>query len=249
MKLKHLLILTVIFLFSCIKKNIKDEFYPNGGLKLRAEVNESNILNGLYEEYYETGEIKVKSTYKNGKITDTVFTFHKNGKIESKGIQRNNLPIGWWNYYDLEGKLNEQKEILIIDEKPFLNQIIRYDSKDKIDYKNSSFFDLRIKDTLVVGGNKGEVFYYHDTLGYQKRYIRIIIDNQYSENMVKKDTFVGEESKNWFGIYNRKTGNKTVSGIIEENLIYNGDSEASSEYTIRTFTKYFKEEVYVKAEE
>lgn len=249
MKLKYLLILIIIFLFSCINENIKEEFYPNGGLKLRAEVNERDILNGLYEEYYDTGEIKVKLTYKNGKITDTVLTFHKNGKIESKGIHRNNLPIGWWNYYDSDGKLNEQKEILIIDEKPFLNQIIRYDSKDEIDYKNSSFFKLRLKDTLVLGGNKGEVFYYHDTLGYQKRYIRIIIDNQYSENNVKKDTFVGEESENWFGIYNHKIGNKTVSGMIEEQLIFDGESKTSPEYKIITFTKYFKEEVYVKAKE
>lgn len=232
---------------SCNKENIKEEYYSNGNLKSRIQVNRNSIADGLYEEYYETGEIKVKSIYKNGLLIDTVFSYHKNGKIESKGTQKNSLPFGWWTYYNSDGRLNEKKEILIIDGKSFLNQLIKYDLKGEIDLKNSSFFELAIEDTLILGRNVGEIFYHHDTLGYQKRYITIIVDNQYSESQVKKDTFVGEESKNWFGIYNHKIGNKTVSGIIEEQLIFDGDNKNSSEYIIRTSTKYFEKEVFVKA--
>jgi hypothetical protein len=249
MKSKYLLSLVIICFFSCNKENVKEEFYPNGGLKLKAQINKSNIFNGLYEEYYETGEIRVKSIYNNGLLIDTIFTYHKNGKIESKGIQKNSLPFGWWAYYNADGRLNEKREILIIDKKPYLNQIMRYDSKGKIDYKSSSFFVLDVKDTLSLGGVIGEIFYHHDTVGYQKRYIRIIVDNQYSESKIKKDTFVGEESKKWFGIYNHKTGNKTVSGIIEEQLIFGGDNKTPSDYTIRTSTKYFQKEIYVKDKE
>lgn len=246
MRLKYLLLLIILCFFSCNKENVKEEFYANGNLKFKVQVNKNNILDGLYQEYYETGEIKVKSNYKNGLLIDTVFTYHRNGKIESKGIQKNNLPFGWWSYYDSEGRLIEKREILIIDENPFLNQIIKYNPNGKIDYKNSSFFELKIKDTLILGGNMGEIFYYYDTLGYQKRYIRIIVDNQYSEDLIKKDTFVGEKSKNWFGIYNYKTGNNTISGIIEDQLIFTNEDKNPPEYTIRTITKYFEKEVYIK---
>lgn len=231
--------------FSCNKENIKEEYYPNGKLKLRIQVN-NTIANGLYEEYYETGELKAKSTYKNGLLIDTVFTYHKNGKLESKGIQKNNLPIGWWTYYNSQGRLNEKREILIINGKSFLNQLIKYDPKGKIDLKNSSFFELAIQDSLILGRNVGEIFYHHDTLGYQKRYITIVVDNQYSENLIKKDTFVGEENKNWFGIYNYKIGKQKISGSIEEQLVFPTlDKNGAPNYTIRTFTKYFKKEVYV----
>ena len=246
-KMKFKCLLLVICFISCKKKDFKEVYYPSGNLKSRIHINEHNIMNGLYEEYYESGEQKIKSIYRNGLIVDTVFTYYKNGKIESKGKQMNSLPFGWCYYNDSKGKLNEKREILIIHGKPFLNQIIKYNSNGKIDYKNSSFFELKIKDTLFLGGNKGEIFYHHDTLGFQKRYIRIIIDNQYFENLVKKDTFVGNENKNWFGIYNNKIGKKTVSGIVEEQLIFVNENKFQPKFIIRTYTKHFKKEVYVKS--
>lgn len=245
-------LLIIIVLMTCVSCN-KDKFvevkYPNGNIKSRIHINDKNFTDGLYEEFYETGEIKIRTTYTDGKLLDTVFTYHKNGMLKSKGKQKNSLPFGWSNYYDSNGNLTIQKEILIVDEKMYLNQVKYFDKNGKIDPKKSSYFDLLIKDTLILGGNIGEIIFHHDTLGCQQKYTRIIVD-QYSEGLIKKDTFVGEKDKNWFGIYNDRVGNKKVSGKVEEQLMFVNKNKSLPEgkYIIRTITKYFEKDVFVKAE-
>ena len=249
MKLKKMLfVFGICFLISCNKENIKKEYYPNGKVRLQAEVNEKGIYNGLYQEFYEDGAIKSSTYYDNGIIVDTVFYYHKNGVIASKGFSQNYQPIGWWSHYDVNGNLQKKREILKINDELFLNQEIKYDNNKNIDYSRSSFFKLNIKDTLFLGGSIGEIMYYPDTIGYNKRFIRIIVDNQYSDELIKKDTFGGYDDKNWFGIYNHRIGKKTISGIIEQDLIYkrNHTFKDSSGYFIETRKKYFKKEVYIK---
>jgi antitoxin component YwqK of YwqJK toxin-antitoxin module len=248
-EIKYFGLMIFLIFTSCQKEMKKKEYYPSGNLKMIAGINNDSIFDGLYEEYYETGEIKVKTFYKNGLIIDTVFSFHKNGNVESKGIQKNSQQLGWWFYYDLNGKLKEKREFLLVDETPYLNQIIRYNSNGIIDYGNSSFFDILIKDTLKLGGNLGEINYYFDTLGYEKRFIRIIVENKYSESLIKQDTFVSTENKKWFGVYNYQKGLKKISGKIEDQMIFKNNTigkKSEDEFKIRTYTKYFEKEIFVE---
>ena len=45
-------------------------------------------LNGVYEEYYENGQLKSKGTYKNN-VPDGVWEEYKNGRLKSKTTYKN----------------------------------------------------------------------------------------------------------------------------------------------------------------
>src|SRR5690554_4553415 len=162
--------------FSCNKENIKEEYYPDGSIKLRVQTNKIGVFDGVYEEFYKGGMLKRTTKYKNSVISDTIFSYYKNGNLLSKGLQENNMPCGWWSYYDKSGNLKKLREFKIIDDEFFLNQEINYNLKGEIDYKQSSFLTLSLNDTLSLGKNVGELVYHHhqDTLGFRSRFIRII---------------------------------------------------------------------------
>jgi len=105
------LLIVIIIIFSCEEKDVVKEYYPNGMLKVKVEVDKEGIQNGLYEGYYDTGEIEQKMNYVNGKIVDTVFYYHKNGKVREEGVLYNNdLKIDWWSFYDSHGVLKNKSE-------------------------------------------------------------------------------------------------------------------------------------------
>lgn len=241
--------LIILCFFSCNKKNTKEEYYYDGSIKIRVQTNKKGVFDGFYEEFYEGGMLKRTTKYKNSVISDTLYSYHKNGKLKSKGLQKDYMPYGWWNHYDMSGNLKKCREFKIIDNESFLNQEIKYNQKGEIDYKESTFLTLFLDDTLSLGGNIGEISYHHhqDTLGFRSRFIRIIIDNHYPDKLIKKDTFTGDEKKNWFGVYADKPGKKQIYGKVEEELIFvkkiNKDSSVA---TVSTTTKYFEKEVYVK---
>ena len=189
MKKVLILVIAIMMFASCGKDKLVEEYYSNGNIKSRIQMNDHHFTNGLYEKFYENGVIKVRTIYTNGKLLDTIYAYHKNGILASKGKQKSHLPIGWHSFYDEKGKLTMEKEILIIDQKSYLNQIKRYRPDGKIDPKRSSYFDLFIEDTLSLGRNIGEIIYRHDTLGYQQRYFHIIIDNQIFGKISKERYF------------------------------------------------------------
>lgn len=247
MKKFKIILILLVNLFSCQKDNYKEEYYSNGNLKLKVEVDYKGVPNGLYQEFYDTGEIKLKANYINGISSDTVFNYHKNGIIKEKGVLFNNLREGWWYNYDNKGGLKSQSEYLIIKDSTYKNQSIYFYDNGEVDYDLSWFFTLKIPDTIVLGRNRGEIKYY-SPLKSEVKYLLAIVENRYSDIVVKKDTFLEEPNFTKIGIYADKVGLKKVTGVLIEELIdikEEGNSD-SSKFTMKRYKKYFEKEVYVK---
>ena len=58
-----------------------------------------------FEDYYETGELKIEVELKDGLKHGTIKQYHPNGKLKLKGEYKEDFPTGKWKYYDEDGKL------------------------------------------------------------------------------------------------------------------------------------------------
>ena len=85
-------------------ENYKITFYPSGRMESKASLDRSKKKQGLYEEYFEGGQIKMQLTYYEDTIEGPFQTFAQDGKLESKGFFWRGKQIGPTYYYN-EGKL------------------------------------------------------------------------------------------------------------------------------------------------
>lgn len=224
MKIIYLLV-SGLMLFSCIRNQEKNkkEFYSNGVLRSKVQVDSDGVLNGLYEEYYINKKIKTKGTIKNG------------------------LKLGWWKFYDSLGNISSEKEYLVLRDSIYKNQVIFYDKNGDIRRDLSSFYKMEFPDTITLGKNIGRIRYNSNFIKAREKFLQVIIDNQYSDFEVKKDTFVEDFNNTRFGVFAHKKGIKVITGTIIEKLVYVTEiNKDSSELIIKTHEKYFEKEVYVK---
>ncbi|MFC1584821.1 toxin-antitoxin system YwqK family antitoxin [Fibrobacterota bacterium] len=81
------LILTGLFLLACQRIETRKEKYPSGKLKARWEVTvskEGEVKDGVYEEFYESGQAKSIVNYVDNKEHGVYRSYHENGKMESE---------------------------------------------------------------------------------------------------------------------------------------------------------------------
>lgn len=228
-----ILILIIPAVFLSCKNDKEEKDYP--------------YRNGVYEEYYDIGKLKLKTEYLNGIISDTVFRYYENGKLKEKGLIKNNLKTGWWNYYSSNGKLKNKNEYRIINDSLYKNQTIFYYDNGKINYKISSFFEIELPDTLSLGKNAGKLYYHSNFNDSTERFLYVIIENEYSNNTTIRDTFINDNNYTRFGVFAEKVGLKTVRGAILEKMLYKKiHSKDSAELTFKLHKKYFEKEVYVQ---
>ncbi|MFL0354768.1 toxin-antitoxin system YwqK family antitoxin [Xanthomarina sp. GH4-25] len=241
------LILLIITFYSCDNKKYFTEYYPNGNMKVKVEINKDSLQIGTYEDFYESGELKSKTTYSNGKISDTFYKFYRNGKIQEKGLEKNNFLNGWWLYYDSNGKLKEKSEFIIVKDSLYKNQSYYYDKNGNIKIEPSTFFELEISDTLRIGKNAGRIKNYVTNFNNREaNLLSVIIDNENSEKEIKKDTFGNGTLKPFFGVTIFKTGKQKIKGkILEKVLTKTKEDNDLYRLTIVEHYKYFEKEVYV----
>ncbi|KQB39779.1 toxin-antitoxin system YwqK family antitoxin [Flavobacterium aquidurense] len=250
--MKKLFLFFLILNFSCNNEKFKKEYYPNGNLKSKIKLDDNGIPNGNFEEYYENGILKAKGN--DSKTPDSAFIYFENGKIKEKGMFYDGLRQNWWVIFDQNGKIITRIEYFKIKNKTFKNQYISYSQAGDINYSKSSFFKFNIPDTLKIGKNLIDSNeFYTDKRGYKDfHFLSIIIDNRYSENETKKDTFqfrisANQKSNPWFGIYAYKKGRMKITGEIEEKFIdYKLISNDSADAQVIKISRYFSKEIFVK---
>ena len=77
--------------------------------------------------------------------------------------------------------------------------------------------------------------------------MKVVINNQYSEDKYKKDTFVESFNFTRFGVYAYKKGLKNLDiEIIEQVINLKNINKDSSSLILKNYKKYFRKEVYVK---
>ncbi len=247
--IKKISVLTAIFLvaLSCNHKNHIETKYSNGNIKVRAEVNNNSVYDGSYEEFYLTGELKMKTNYINGICSDTVYIYYKNKQIKEKGIMKNSIKDGWWSQYNEAGILVRKIEFLP-KRKNVINQLINFDLNGDTITNSSRFYRLYIADTLKVGKNVGQLKYNSDSKIKDKFY-KVIINNQISENRIDNDTFPEEHLITRYGIYAHKKGYKVVNGTILETIMET-HSIGSDSLEMKEIKReiFFSKRVYIKSD-
>ncbi|HMC01612.1 MAG TPA: hypothetical protein VKN14_11310 [Flavobacteriaceae bacterium] len=242
-------ILISILLLNC-KSEKKEVFQEYNGQLVKVEFDDSktdSTFTGYGGEHYPNGNLKSLSYIKNGIPADTVFFYYENGKVKEKGLVENSLPIGWWTYFNDKGILTEKSEWLILRDSSYKNQSYYFDKTGNIKNEPSSYFELDIPDTLRIGKNLARIKNYEtNNYGNEGNLITIIMDNQYSESEIKKDTFSDGTLKPFFGIYAYKTGKLKIKGKIQEQIL-NKEKEDDSLFTLTLSDhyKYFEKEIYV----
>jgi hypothetical protein len=94
------------------KPSVKEEFYPNGQLKLRENrhpKNDGGALHGLYEYYFENGQLGRKSNYKDGKSVGLSVSYQQNGQLDTRVNYKDGKYHGLFEWYWVStGKLKSR---------------------------------------------------------------------------------------------------------------------------------------------
>lgn len=93
------------------KKTLVKEtrYYPNGQKEIEYEL-KYNKRNGLFKQWYATGEEWIEENYLND-IKHGEFTiFYPNGNINYTGFYNNGKPSGKWIFFDESGSMVSEKE-------------------------------------------------------------------------------------------------------------------------------------------
>ena len=86
---------------------VTDEF-PNGLLKQYFTFNKNGLLDGESRQYYEEGEIKSVSPFKNNVANGTFISYYQNGNIKEKHTYKDGNEEGEGIFYYENGKLEEK---------------------------------------------------------------------------------------------------------------------------------------------
>ncbi len=172
MKNKFLIFLCLLFVIACSKKK---EYYSDGSL-YKVYHKKNNHLNGVYEEYYQSQNLKLLCYYTNGKIRDSIVEFYDvpqrmvksiqyilkedsirlvlyskiGGKVE-EGVLYKNKRVGEWNFYNDDNQISKKLEYLIIDDDQYVNQGWYYDDRGNIRKNIGNHIKIEMKsDTIKV---------------------------------------------------------------------------------------------------
>ncbi|WP_034045128.1 hypothetical protein [Wocania ichthyoenteri] len=159
-------ILTFIFLLSCNEK-VTTEFYENGN-KFKKYHKKDGKYEGIYEEYYPDGNLKVKKVFENGVERDSIIYynnnssssimkieylsvidsvkqkyFHENGNLKKEGfVNLNRNAIGKWVFYNDKKEISAVREYKNISGKEYLNQEWALNPRGDTLYYQSNFFNF-----------------------------------------------------------------------------------------------------------
>lgn len=245
--MKIQLILIAIFFFSCNKRNEINEYYSNGELKMKSIFDESDIKRRKVILYYKNGNLKADAQLLNNKKDDSLISYFENGTIREKAFYKNDFPVGWAETYYKNGRLKEKNEFIIRNDSFYLNQKIAFKKSGVIDTLKSSFFEIMLPDTLKIGRNIGLLKKYIPSLkGSNNLEIKIFVENEYDDGEIKIDSFSGNISNPWFGIYSKKAGNQSIKiKILEQYFNITKDIKDTLEMVETRSEKHFTTNIVV----
>jgi hypothetical protein len=150
-------------------ENHKITFYPSGKMESKVSLDQSKKRQGLYEEYFEGGQIKMHLTYYQDTLEGPFQTFAQDGKLESKGYFWHGKQIGPTYYYE-DGMLKLYNEYDYNQKRYY---IIKYDTGQKVIKEEG----VAISPVLLVNGREidslpsnstSEInFFYAEPQGYK----------------------------------------------------------------------------------
>ncbi len=200
-------------------------FYNIEGVLYRKSIKLDTLINETYTKYYySNGNVKSEGKDRNGLALGLWKYYYSNGKLEKFGEFQNGLQENWWTYNDSLQRVFKKEEYKIIKDSIFLNQIIQYNEDESINFEKSSFFDISISDSLVIGKNAGRINYFSD---FKKSNVFVVIENEYNDK-IKKDTFFDFTHNPKFGVFIKDKSIKLIKGEIIETYYSLGEINKDS---------------------
>jgi antitoxin component YwqK of YwqJK toxin-antitoxin module len=81
------------------------EYHPNGNVKVKGQKNSKEQEEGLWEWFYENGNIRWRTSYKEGKIDGIVEGFYYYGNIEIRTPFKDGKVDGIVEWFDKQGNI------------------------------------------------------------------------------------------------------------------------------------------------
>ena len=70
----------------------------------RYYVDKNGLRQGLYESFYENGQLRRRCTYKDGKLDGLYESFYENGQLKERCTYKNNKLDGLCEWFDINGQ-------------------------------------------------------------------------------------------------------------------------------------------------
>lgn len=164
----------------------------------------NGALNGIYKEYFETGDVKLVHHFENGKKIDSSISFYpdsnnivkvkkkwdeqedyylseyySNGYIKFEGFVKDSVRIGTWNFYKNNGFIDKRKEYMNVHGGSYLNQVYNLNNNGDTLYNGSSFISIRtVKDTIVLNEPfQATAFVEVEFFKTKDSYIKVVVAN------------------------------------------------------------------------
>lgn len=124
-----------------MNKGIAKCYHKNKNVKASVEVS-NGLLNGKYEEFYESGKLKKSYNHKDGNIHGISKMYYKNGVLCEEGKYDNGYAVGTTLRYNYDGskiaeiKYNNRKMVGLTE----------YIKGKKVDYK----FNIEVSDNYMT---------------------------------------------------------------------------------------------------
>ena len=83
------------------------EYHRNGNVYIKGQENSKGQPEGLWEWFYENGNIGVRTSYKEGKMDGIEEEFYENGNIESRTSYKEGKIDGIEEWFDEQGNIVE----------------------------------------------------------------------------------------------------------------------------------------------
>ncbi|PGH26164.1 phosphatidylinositol-4-phosphate 5-kinase [Fusobacterium animalis] len=191
---------------------VTDEF-PNGLLKQYFTFNKDELLDGESRQYYEEGDIKSISPFKNNVADGTFISYYQNGNIKEKHTYKNGNEEGEGIFYYENGKLEEK---YFMKNGKLDGEAINYFEDGKI--KNKAIF----KDGVTL---EEEIYKDNEIRKNTFKNGEIVQQDIYSKNKIlKAKKFLLENGKMKIISY-YENGNKQEE-IFVMNELFDGDAFA-----------------------
>lgn len=107
-KLIVLLVMVILLLTGCKKKEIIDFSQLQCRNDIYYKVNDDKPFTGQAEEYYKNGQKKLVQNYEKGKLEGEILEWYKNGQKQSEVefINGNGKKTTWYDSGEIKGELN-----------------------------------------------------------------------------------------------------------------------------------------------
>ena len=280
--IKVIIIISVLLsiFYKCDRIKTVKEYYDDGSIKSLYYVDDEKLIDGEYKLFYKNGIIREIRQYKKGHIIDTIKYFSKSGnlkggsypkkdsiytynvendKLIKEGVSKkdnrtfsNKYYSGWIKYYR-EGLLKKRILYKYIHNKgAHINQYYEYDSLSKIDKSKSCYFNLIIKDTMILRKSYLGSFSFNSDMDKTIGFFTIVSDKISEDfeniNQIKLDTFYNSNNPD-FTYTPKSLGLKTLKGKFTEQFMdiqVNQKDTSKVDVSIKYRDFYFEKDVFIK---